>query len=88
MRSARSLSSKQHPSTRTGYWPPSPRKDGMQYASLSANAARHAHAHATPRHAAAVPSPGTLSKRGAHGKVDATQRSAAHCIFLHGSTVV
>ncbi|KAK1845924.1 hypothetical protein CCHR01_11472 [Colletotrichum chrysophilum] len=76
---ARSLSSKQHPSNRTGYWPPPLRKDEMQYASLFANAARrtpYAHAHATPRYAAAVRSPGTLNEKGAHGKVDATQHTA------------
>ncbi|KAH0426828.1 hypothetical protein CcaCcLH18_10108 [Colletotrichum camelliae] len=77
------------PAPDTGRLPLARTKCSMQ--ALSANAARrtpHAMPMPTPRHAAAVPSPGTLSKRGAHGKVDATQRSAAHCIFLHGSTVV
>lgn len=86
MRSARSLSSKQHPSTRTGHWPPPLRKNEMQHASLFANAARrtpYAHAHATPRRRRSLSRDFERERR-----TRQSRRNAAHCIFLHGSTVV
>lgn len=79
---SRSLSSKQHPSTRTRHWPPLLRKDEMQHASLFANAARR-----TPHAICSCPRHATLRRRRSlsrdferERRTRQGRRNAAHCI--------